>query len=448
MPSKTVPAKNLCQWLSYLEALHTSEIDLGLDRVLTVYRKMPISQIAGCVIVVGGTNGKGTTIAVMEALLHASGKTVGCYTSPHIHHFNERIRLAGRDVSDKTLIDAFEVVEKHRGQVSLTYFEFSTLAALYILSRQMPDYALLEVGLGGRLDAVNIVDSDLSIITSVDIDHQDWLGDSRESIGFEKAGIMRLGGICVYGEVNPTKSIVQQAAAQNVDLRIFGRDFGVLDPEKTHENLAFLAQNSAQQPAVPGKLTPVAYQNAKGEYQRADWSLHSIPISNRLCAIQALALSGLNLSEIDSHRCIGQVAVPGRFEIDRDNPRFIFDVAHNVPAAAYLSQLLQTIKKQRQGKILCLFSALQGKDSKGIVSLLDTTVDFWVTWPLAADRALSREQLISALAGVASSAESVSTVERAVVRAESIAWNSSDTVLVLGSFHAVAEVKAFLANRR
>ncbi|PID42378.1 MAG: bifunctional folylpolyglutamate synthase/dihydrofolate synthase [Gammaproteobacteria bacterium] len=452
MSSQPVPCKNLHEWLSFLEGLHTSEIDLGLDRVLTVFRDMNIGKIAGCVILVAGTNGKGTTIAAMEALLQSAGKSTGCYLSPHIHFFNERVRIDGRNMSDETWVEAFERVESHRGQVSLTYFEFTTLAALFIIARQMPDFALLEVGLGGRLDAVNIVEPDVSVITSVGLDHQDWLGEDRESIGFEKAGIMRPGGVCVYGEVNPTKSILQQASAQNVDLRVFGRDFGVLDAdsepatETMTDSPVFLAQNSAQQP-IPDAPVPVSYQMADGDFVRTVLSEQSIPVSNRLCAIQALALTGVRLDKIDIDHCLSLISVPGRFEVDKNNPKYIYDVAHNVHAAEYLSRLLQATRQRRRGKIVCLFSALKDKDSKGIVSLLDKTVDSWAGWPMQVDRALSLAQLTAVLGDNATNAECLPTLGEAVVRAENIACDRNDTIMVLGSFYAVAEVQSFLTNR-
>ena len=221
-PSKKIPQSpqapgagaTLDQWLSWLESIHPTEIDLGLDRVLVVLRRLFRNKPAARVITIGGTNGKGSTVGTLEALLQAAGRRTGALTSPHLQNYNERIRIDGKDVNDATLISAFEKVEAARGSVTLTYFEFGTLAAFVALAESGVQDWILEVGLGGRLDAVNVIDPDLAIITSVDIDHVAFLGDNREVIGFEKAGILRPGIPAIVADIDPPSSVLQQASAQ------------------------------------------------------------------------------------------------------------------------------------------------------------------------------------------------------------------------------------------
>ncbi len=213
------------QWLAYLEAIHPTEIDLGLDRVLVVMRRLFRRKPQARIITVAGTNGKGSAVAATEALLRAAGRRVGAYTSPHLQRYNERVRLNGDDISDDALVRAFEAVEAARGSVSLTYFEFGTLAAFVAFADSGLDDWVLEVGLGGRLDAVNVLDADFAILTSVDIDHVAFLGDNREVIGFEKAGVLRPGIPAVYADTDPPRSVLQQAAAQKIRLAMLGRDY-------------------------------------------------------------------------------------------------------------------------------------------------------------------------------------------------------------------------------
>src|ERR1700744_1317493 len=205
---ESTTSRTLAQWLEYQERVNVRSIELGLDRVSEVWRRMGAPRIARHVITVGGTNGKGSTVAFLEAMLRAAGLQVGCYTSPHLLHYNERIRVDGVDASDETLVASFERIEKARGELPLTYFEFGTLAALDIFARAGLDVAVLEVGLGGRLDAINIVDADVAVITTIDLDHQDWLGGDRDSIGREKAGIARAGRPAIGGERQPPGGLV------------------------------------------------------------------------------------------------------------------------------------------------------------------------------------------------------------------------------------------------
>ncbi|HET9033457.1 MAG TPA: Mur ligase family protein, partial [Dokdonella sp.] len=223
----TSPARTLDQWLSWQLRLHPREVELGLERVRAVWQRLGAPAPAKTVITVGGTNGKGSTVAFLDAILLAGGHRVGAFTSPHLLRYNERVRVQGDDVADHALIAAFERIEKARGDIALTYFEFGTLAALLIFSDSALDVAILEVGLGGRLDAVNIIDADAAIVTTVDLDHQDWLGNDREVIAAEKAGIFRSGKIAVIGEIAPPRTLIDAANALDTRLLAAGRDFHV-----------------------------------------------------------------------------------------------------------------------------------------------------------------------------------------------------------------------------
>src|SRR5689334_14959058 len=218
---------DLAGWLDYQQRVHPRAIELGLDRVRAVWQRLGAPRPAPCVITVGGTNGKGSTVAFLEAMLRADGKRVGAYTSPHLLRYNERVRIDGIDADDATLIEAFDRIETARGDIALTYFEYGTLAALMLFASTKLDVALLEVGLGGRLDAVNIIDADVAIVTTVDIDHQDWLGNDRDSIGREKAGIFRAGRPAIIGDSNAPRGLLEAAEHVGADVRIAWRDFSM-----------------------------------------------------------------------------------------------------------------------------------------------------------------------------------------------------------------------------
>ena len=253
----------LDQWLGYLESIHPSEIDLGLDRVLLVLRRLFRRNPAGRIITIAGTNGKGSAVAALEKLLMASGRSTGAYTSPHLQNYNERVRINGADVSDDQLVRAFSRVEEARRDTTLTYFEFGTLAAFVLFLEAGVEDWVLEVGLGGRLDAVNVLDPDLAIITSVDIDHVAFLGDNREVIGFEKAGILRPGIPAVYADIDPPESVLQQAAAQKVQLERPGETYqlvpwiGRREPGAGRVIAVYAALEDKDVEGVAGAMAPV-----------------------------------------------------------------------------------------------------------------------------------------------------------------------------------------------
>ncbi len=403
-------------WLRHLETLHTTEIEMGLDRILQVYRRMKVNFHGAKIVTVGGTNGKGTTIATLQRLLLSQGKAVGAYTSPHIVRFNERVSINGIDVDDQQLVAAFAAVEAVRRSTSLTYFEFGTLVALQIFASMSLDYILLEVGLGGRLDAVNIVDPDVAIITSVDIDHVEWLGPDRESIGYEKAGILRAGGMAVYGELQPPSSVVQQVNAQKVDMRFFGKDFGY-----SHDNAVCY------------------YTSGEGNHCHVDFVAGNIPISNQLCALQALQLLGENFSPKEIQEVFASVVVPGRMETLSRDPVVMVDVAHNPHAAGYLASRLAQIVPSRS-KVVGVFSMLADKDIEGVVENMRSVVDHWVVFPLAVPRAALVENIARHLQQKEQTLDLAANADEALAIAKKNV-QGDDLIVVFGSFYTVAAIK-------
>ena len=348
-------AANLSDWLQYLESIHATAIDMGLDRVRQVADRMALS-LPGIKFVVGGTNGKGSTCAMLEAILLAAGYKVGLYTSPHLIDFNERARVNGQIASDQDLIAQFQAVEAARGDVSLTYFEFTTLAVLRLFSQSRLDAVVLEVGLGGRLDAVNIVDADCAIVTSVDLDHTDWLGDTREKIGFEKAHIYRSGRPAICSDPVPPQSLLDYVQEIGADLWLFGRDYNY--------------SGDRQQWAYGGReqrRSAMAYPALRGANQllNASAALAALEsVRDRLPVQQQAVRLGLL-----------QASLPGRFQILPGQPTVILDVAHNPHAAAVLAQNLDNMGFHPYTH--AVFGMLNDKDLDGVVAKLGSRIDYW-----------------------------------------------------------------------
>lgn len=414
---------SLNDWLAYLESIHPKTMDLGLDRVIQVYRKLLPKGLPSQVIIVGGTNGKGSTVAALDWLLRQQGKRTAAYTSPHLHRYNERVRLSGEEVDDRVLIEAFEAVEAARGRTSLTYFEFGTLAALWVFFRAAPDVVILEVGLGGRLDAVNVVDPDVAVITSVDIDHADWLGTDRETIGYEKAGILRARRPAVYGESTPPDSVLQQANAQKVDLYVRGRDFGP-QPEG-------------------GEAFRVGIRY-RGEELTLEIPESSIPRDSVVTALQALALLDFDPLALDVTGLCRELRIPGRFETLSESPRILVDVGHNPHAARWLRERLANSRNLQP--VTAVYGCLSDKDCVGVVQALAAEISHWYLAGLDVPRGLSAEALSLRLAEaglripVTAATQSVSeALDQAVAALE-----PGGTVLVFGSFFTVAEAREHL----
>ena len=373
-------AKTLSDWLDYQQRVHPRAIELGLDRVREVWRRMGAPAPAPVVISVGGTNGKGSTVAFLEAMLAAMGKRVGCYTSPHLLRYNERIRVAGTDAGDAALIDAFERIEAARAAdsietVPLTYFEFGTLAALWIFAQSELDVAVLEVGLGGRLDAVNMIDADAAIVVTVDLDHQDWLGNDIDGIGREKAGIFRKDRPAVIGMREPPRGLLVEAARIGARVLLAGRDFEVVAQT---DSWRWDCEGATLVLPEPDLAAPCQIDNAAA----AIMSLHSLrePLGWDAGAIA---------------RGVREARVAARLQRlqKRDAPDLVIDVGHNPQAARALAQWLAM--HPPRGRNIAVFGALSDKDVGGIVAPLLPRIARWHLCGLDADspRGLNAAQL-------------------------------------------------------
>ncbi|MEH0873983.1 bifunctional tetrahydrofolate synthase/dihydrofolate synthase [Pectobacterium cacticida] len=409
LPQATSP---LVTWLHYLEHLHAQAIDLGLERVKQVAEHLQLLQPATTIFTVAGTNGKGTTCCALESILLAAGLRVGVYSSPHLIRYTERVRIQGKELPDDLHTQAFADIEAGRGAISLTYFEFGTLAALQLFKQANLDVVILEVGLGGRLDATNIVDADVAVVTSIAIDHTDWLGHDRESIGREKAGIFRQDKPAVVGEPDMPGSIADVAAEKGARLLRRGRDWDYSVQRGTW-----------------------SWQDKQRELSRLP--LPSIPLPNAATALAALHYSSLNVSEGAIRQGLQRATLPGRFQIVRESPRLILDVAHNPHAAAYLAKRLAELPKA--GKIRAVIGMLVDKDIAGTLSHLTPLVDVWYCAPLEGPRGAAAEQIAEHLARSQSFPDVVSAWRQATLDAA-----DRDIIIVCGSFHTVAHVMAAL----
>lgn len=419
----------LADWLALLESRHFKTIDMGLDRVVQVKERLQL-QFACPVIMVAGTNGKGSTCAMLESILLRAGYRVGLYIKPHFLDFNERARINGESASDAALIASFEAVEAQRGDISLTYFEFTTLAIMHLLAAAKLDVVILEVGLGGRLDAVNIVDADVSIVTSVDIDHTEYLGDTREKIGFEKAGIFRAGKAAICSDPVPPQSLIDHANEIGADLWLLGRDFNYTG-DKQQWNYGGRGQ----------RRNSLGYPSLRGANQLLN-------ASAALAALEALRQE-LPVSAQEVRSGFVMMDLPGRFQVLPGQPLVILDVAHNPHAAATLAQNLDNMGFHPY--TYAVFGAMLDKDIEGIVAQLKTRIDHWCLTALPLPRAATGEQLKERLmeAGVhpedglnaQSSIMSFDSPAEAYANALSRA-GENDRIVVFGSFLTVAGVMA------
>lgn len=409
IPQATSP---LAAWLDYLERLHSQPIELGLERVKQVAERLDLLKPAPTVFTIAGTNGKGTTCCTLESILLAAGLRVGVYSSPHLLRYTERVRIQGKELSEAQHSHSFAQVEAGRSNISLTYFEFGTLSALQLFKQAKLDVVILEVGLGGRLDATNIVDSDVAAVTSIAIDHTDWLGFDRESIGREKAGVFRSGKPAIVGEPDMPQSIADVAAT--LGAKLYQRD-------KAWQ----FSQNN---------------QNWSWQCDDRQWQnlpLPNVPLANAATALAVLHYSGLSLSEDAIRQGLLAASLPGRFQIVSEQPRLILDVAHNPHAARYLTDRLAQLPKQ--GKVRAVIGILSDKDIAGTLACLSEQVDEWYCAPLEGPRGASAEQLAEHLA----QSRQFSDVETAWRQAMQDA-GPRDVVIVCGSFHTVAHVMAAL----
>ncbi|MBD1574938.1 bifunctional tetrahydrofolate synthase/dihydrofolate synthase [Vibrio sp. S11_S32] len=418
--SKHLPPKAtspLSMWLCYLESIHTSAIDLGLERVSKVAVSANLTKPASTVITVAGTNGKGSTCALMEAILLDAGYNVGVYSSPHLIEYNERVRINGQNASDEQHTQAFDFIEQARLQTSLSVFEFGTLAALRIFQQQQVDVVLLEVGLGGRLDATNVVDHDVSIITSLAIDHVDWLGDDINVIGYEKAGIFRSGKPAICGQPQAPATVAAHADDIGAQLHQVGYQF----------NYQRDSNNSAR------------WHWNCGAFDLSDLPVPSLPLANAATALMALSTSGLDITDVNIVKGLEKAQLAGRMQILSSQPTILLDVAHNPHSAQYLVQQLQLnylTDANPERKIHAVVGMLHDKDINATLQQLMPVVDYWYPASLQGPRAASAQQLCLSLPeDVIQYATPIEAFNYAQEQLK-----AEDVLLVVGSFHTVGEV--------
>lgn len=439
------PSTRLEDWLALLEQRHPTEIELGLERIAAVARRAGIGRPAPRVITVAGTNGKGSCVATLAALLRHAGLRVGVYTSPHLVHYNERIVLPTGNAEDEAICESFARLEQARGDISLTYFEFGTLAAFDLMARAACDIAVLEVGLGGRLDAVNLIDADVAVITAIDIDHQDWLGDSRDLIGVEKAGIARAARPVIIADPDPPAAMLtrlQEIGAQPLRL---GQDFGVL--------------NSANILQSADRLLPATHQSAVVQLQTAhgrtaesrtfdDWP--ELPLPSVLCALQAAWL-------IDHDGRVGAaleqrlppVRLPGRWQRRWWRGHEVWlDVAHNAAAARLLATRVRRAQEQQAVRFHGVCGIMGDKDAAAILEpLADVLTSLELTDLPGMARAARAADLLryapQMQCPVSCSSSPEEALHAVVARAE-----PGDRILVFGSFYTVGPVLRFLDQSR
>ncbi len=391
--------KTLDEWLDWQEALHTQEIDLGLERIQKVYQKLFPNGVPFQVITVAGTNGKGSTVAFIDSIYQQSDFKVGAFTSPHLIKYNERFTINGKIVSDKAICQAFEQIESCRSDVSLTYFEFSTLAALVIFANEKIDVAVLEIGLGGRLDSVNVIDPDVSVITNIAIDHTDYLGDTREAIGFEKAGIMRNGVPCICGDTNPPKSLIKHA-------------------------------KSVGSPLILADLPCLGDIGLKGNHQR----------QNAATAIEAIKQLHeiFPITQQQITKGIKSTNLSGRMQIKTvNNKKFILDVAHNEAATEVLANELE----KENIPTLAIFSALQDKDINSMIDKIRPIIDQWYLTPINVDRAISIKELSNKF-NLSDKIKVCNNMNSAMHLA--LTNKHFKRIVIFGSFHTVADASKIL----
>ena len=418
---------SLDEWLSYLENLHVTEIELGLTRISQVAQRLNIDVSFANVITVAGTNGKGTTCAFIENALLTENRTVAVYSSPHIERFNERLRINKKDVSDAAFVHALKQIESARAEISLTYYEYTTLAALLVLMVEKPDVIILEVGLGGRLDATNFIDANIAVITAIDLDHQAFLGNTREAIGFEKAGIMRSNTCAVVGDIDCPQSILDHAHNIQADIITRNTDFYITVTDNTwswHSTKAGVKHNTEQ---VLSLL-----------------NMPHIPQDNVATALQVLQKCNIELTTDKVNTWIEQTKVPGRTELFSLNSgaNVMLDVGHNPHATRYLAKLLE---QRNDSNVYAVVSMLSDKDIKNSLLPLKSVVTSWYLGELNVPRAekvnTMAEKVPTDKGNVNCFDNIVDAYKMAIEQAQ-----DNDLVLVFGSFFTVSQIRPLLVN--
>jgi dihydrofolate synthase/folylpolyglutamate synthase len=412
---------DLQSWLDWQLSLHAKSIDMGLARTAKVYAELACGKPAPVVISVAGTNGKGSTVAMLNAILLAGGYKVGCFTSPHILRYNERVRINDQQVSDQSLCQAFEAIDQARGDTSLTYFEFGTLAALYLFAEADLDVVVLETGLGGRLDAINIIDADVAVVTSIGLDHTDWLGDTRELIALEKMGIGRAHKPLIVGDPQPPQTLLDGAAAQEMDLQLIGRDYG-FQQDGSHWSWWSLhggKRFSLPMPALRG--------------------LHQLYNASSVLQAMSMVQAQLPVSQANVREGLENVVLAGRFQIHTGRFRTVTDVAHNPQAAVGLASNLA--KLPPVGETHAILGMLADKAIAETLQPLLSRIDVWHLCTLDVDRGCDAATLREHLLSLGVSSENMYCYD-AVSNAQQHCQESlkdDDTLLIFGSFFTVSQ---------
>ena len=427
-------ARTLAEWLALQEQVHVRAIDLGLGRVGAVARTLGVDRPGYRVITVGGTNGKGSTVATIEALLLSLGLSVGALTSPHLLRYNERIHLDGREATDAELVGVFERIEAARGATTLTFFEYNTLAALLLFADRKVDVAVLEVGLGGRLDATNLVDADVAVLCSVGFDHRDWLGDTLEAIGAEKAGIFRKGRAVVLGTAQMPASVY--AAIERLPARavVAQRQFDWSVDAQPPQH----APNWTYQ-GLHGVIAGLPAPRLAGaiQYRNAATALAAVE-----CLLEGWGPGAPALTREPVAAALARVHVTGRFQIIPGPVEWILDVSHNEPAAQVLKENLA--QRPVAGRTLAVCGILQDKDAGEIARALADCADTWIACTLTGPRGSTAAQLAARLAPAVQVTEQADSVAAGCERARSLA-RPGDRVLVFGSFSTVTAALEWLS---
>jgi dihydrofolate synthase/folylpolyglutamate synthase len=426
--NKAILFTNLDEWLAHLETAHPVGIDMGLSRINRVKESLGL-QFHCTVITVGGTNGKGSTCAFLESILLAAGYRVACHTSPHLLRFHERARIQGREATDAELLQSFNRVEQARCRIenapTLTYFEFTTLAIMDLFANAGIDVAILEVGMGGRLDAVNIVDADCAIVTSIDLDHMAYLGNTREAIAFEKAGIFRTNASAICADPVPPQSLIDHAKAIGADLWLMGKDYSF--------------EGDQQQWGWSGRgkrFSGLAYPALRGANQLLN-------ASAVIAALMALH-DRLPVSAQDIRNGFALVELPGRFQVLAGKPTIVMDVAHNPHASATLAQSLD--KMGYHPYTFAIFGAMADKDIDGVLKPMMDLVDYWYCTDLPIARAAKASDLAKQIQLRGKEAEVFAQAGAAYQMALDKA-GEGDRIIVFGSFYTVAGVMAYRTNQ-
>lgn len=402
-------------WLDYIQTLEPKEIELGLERIKPIYEKLIKSKISSKVIVVGGTNGKGTAVEFLSQLLMAKNKTVGTFTSPHLFHFNERIKINGMTVSDELIIESFKLIDESRGSTHLTYFDFSTLASLITFNEFNVDFMVLEIGLGGRLDPVNVVDSDIAILTNVELDHQGWLGEDRESIGKEKAGIFKSQKPVILGQHKVPSSVLENSVKMENQVFRVGEKFNYqIDDLSRRWSYSF-----------DGKKK-VSFSNIE---------LNSLSVSSLSCALTAFCLLEEEIN-VDLDSVFNSLDLKGRCELIDE--RFLLDVSHNESSAKYLASFIQR-NFDDQIVINAVFGVMRDKDINSIVEPLIKRINKWYVTSPDIERSMPAEELGGLISSKSSNqVQTIRSVRRACLKAQEDT-EEGGLLLIFGSFYTVAE---------